>query len=64
VLITFNNFSKRLIIQLILNLKFFHFLYNAYAELVQDSAKCLKDNSVVNTDVRDRDMADGEGEGN
>jgi hypothetical protein len=29
-------------------------------ELVQDSAKCLKDDSLVNIDVRDRDKADGE----
>jgi hypothetical protein len=29
-------------------------------ELVQDSAECLKDNILVNIDVRDRDMADRE----
>ena len=32
----------------------------AYMELVQDSAECLKDNILVNVDVRDRDLAVGE----
>ena len=33
----------------------------AYMDLVQDSAEFLKDNNLVNIDVRDRDMTDVEG---
>ena len=32
----------------------------AYLELVEDSAECLQDSSLVKTDIRYRDMADGE----
>jgi len=30
----------------------------AYVDLVQDAAKCLNDYSLVNINVRDRDMVD------